>query len=224
MPEAVSDHNNMISASKQVEEHVKVDTHITEHLTFLPPFLFLASISCNFHGTGVIMKFDENVGLVRQVEHYLHQQLRIHFSFETSIIMYRIRAFAGLLSAGIVVSLSPSAHMDAQATAPKPKDAVATSAIVKTAGADVQLLLPPKETHVNVTKPFYTFDEATQEVTLDPAQYKRVDEEFMQTSRFKVFASSNALHDTLTGDHRVEQYRIYRKLDVDEIVAVVRFG
>ena len=141
--------------------------------------------------------------------------------------MYRIRAFSGLLGAGILatqISSSPQAHMDAQATARKPKETVATSAIVQTVSAAAPQPFPPKETHINVAKPFYTFDAATQEITLDPTRYKRIDKELMQLPRYKSFASGNALHDTLTGGHLVEKYHIYRKLGSDEIVAVVRFG
>jgi hypothetical protein len=106
--------------------------------------------------------------------------------------MYRIGAFAGLLGVGVVATQISSSHMDA--TAPKPKETVATSAVVQTVGTATQLSLPPKETHVDVAKPFYTFDEATQEVTLDPKQYKRIDKDLMQLPKYKAFASGNARH------------------------------
>jgi acyl-coenzyme A thioesterase PaaI-like protein len=76
----------------------------------------------------------------------------------------------------------------------------------------------------NVTKVIYTIDNATGEVILDPQHYKRIDEEYMQLDRFKAFQNGNALHDTLNGLHRLEKYHIYKKLNSDEIVAVVRFG
>jgi len=138
--------------------------------------------------------------------------------------MYRIGAISGVFAAGILCSKFPSAptYMDEQVLSKK-NETMATSAITHNPGKAAQLT-SPKETHINVEKPFYTFDEAADEVTLDPAQYKRIDKELMQLSKFKAFASGNALHETLFGFHRLEKYRIYKKLGADEIVAVVRFG
>jgi len=138
--------------------------------------------------------------------------------------MYRFGAIAGVVGAGILCSKFPSSptFMDEQVSSKK-NTTVATSAIAHTPGMATQMT-PPKETHINAAKPFYTFDEATDEVTLDPTQYRRIDKEYMQLSKFKAFASGNALHETLFGFHRLEKYRIYKKLDSDEIVAVVRFG
>jgi acyl-coenzyme A thioesterase PaaI-like protein len=76
----------------------------------------------------------------------------------------------------------------------------------------------------NATKVFYTVNSTTGEVILDPQQYKRIDEEYMQLDRFKAFQNGNALHDTLNGLHRLEKYHVYKNLHSDEIVAVVRFG
>ena len=139
--------------------------------------------------------------------------------------MYRNKAFAGIFAGIVATQISSShAHMNAQATEAKHENTVVASAIAPKADTAAQRPLPPKETHINVAKPFYTFDKATQEVTLDPTKYKRIDEELMQLAKYKAFASGNALHDMLYGGHRVEKYQIYKKLGSDEIVAVVKFG
>ena len=72
-------------------------------------------------------------------------------------------------------------------------------------------------------QPAYTIDEAG-DVQLDPLQYKRIDRELLNSPKFKAFHIGNALHDTLTGRHRVEKYEVYRKIGHDEVVAIVHFG
>ena len=56
------------------------------------------------------------------------------------------------------------------------------------------------------------------------SSYDRVDEEMLDTPRFKNFAKGHALHESLRGDKKVEKWEIYRKKGADEILAVIKFG
>ncbi len=38
------------------------------------------------------------------------------------------------------------------------------------------------------------------------------------------YAKSNAVHDTLSGDDKIEIYEVYRKLNAEEVYCIVRFG
>ena len=81
-----------------------------------------------------------------------------------------------------------------------------------------------KETHIDVDRPYYTWDKGTGVVTVDPLQYTRIDIEYMKTPKFRAFKDGNALHDTLSKPNLIEKYEVYKKNDSDEILCVVRFG
>lgn len=56
------------------------------------------------------------------------------------------------------------------------------------------------------------------------SEYERIDEKMFKLSKFQRFIKDHALHETLKGEKKVEQYEIYRKKGADEIMAIVRFG
>lgn len=115
-------------------------------------------------------------------------------------------------SVGMKIPIATSASAPVAVTKKSPKN------------PPTQEISPEKETRVNMSKPFYTFDNSTGDVTIDPTQYRRIDEEYMLMEKFKAFQAGNALHDTLFGLHRLEKYEIYKHVSSDEVIAVVRFG
>lgn len=57
----------------------------------------------------------------------------------------------------------------------------------------------------------------------DLSSYTRIDEALLEPE-YRSFVENHALHDTLNGDNKVEEYEIYKKNDLSEIVCVIKFG
>ena len=54
--------------------------------------------------------------------------------------------------------------------------------------------------------------------------FERIDEKFLAKKEFVKMVPKNLVHDTLNGGRMIETYEIYRKLDSDEVWAIIKFG
>jgi len=113
--------------------------------------------------------------------------------------------------ASIVKAVPVIAPAPVVAPAPAP---ASSSKVRKAVCSDAEYKAAPKH---------YTVD-AQNNVVVDPAEYTRIDVEYMKKEKYKAFQEGNALHDTLLRPELLEQYEVYAKNDSDEIMSVVRFG
>lgn len=130
--------------------------------------------------------------------------------------LYRVALLAAASSSCIGHSFA-----DAEKTANHNSTAPSTSSL-----SPVRVTIPRKEKDIctSTDKPSYTWNASTGEVVVDPLVYTRIDKEFLERKEFKGFGQGNALHDTLMRPNLIEKYEVYKKIDCDEILCVVRFG
>jgi len=59
----------------------------------------------------------------------------------------------------------------------------------------------------------------------NPKEYERIDDKALREGVMKEnFLENHAVHDTLSGQNRVEIYEIYRKINCDELLCILKFG